>query len=52
MRNFQDIFEAHKLPFISAFYICMTVPLNMTFIECTRNEHVRALWEDLFQIKS
>ena len=27
MRNFQDTFETRKRPFISAFSICMTVPL-------------------------
>ena len=27
MRNFQDAFETRKLSFISAFSICMTVPL-------------------------
>ena len=24
----------------------------MKFIECTKNEHVQALWEGVFQIKS
>ena len=40
MRNFQDTFETRKRPFISAFSICMTVPLkdvyknvNKMFIE-------------------
>ena len=28
MRNFQDNFETRKRSFISAFLICMTVPLN------------------------
>ena len=28
MRNFQDTFETRKRLFISAFLICMTVPLN------------------------
>ena len=28
MRNFQDTFEKRKQLFISAFSICMTVPLN------------------------
>ena len=28
MRNFQDTFESLKRSFISAFSICMTVPLN------------------------
>ena len=27
MPNFQDTFETHKRLFISAFLICMTVPL-------------------------
>ena len=31
MRNFQDIFETRKRSFITAFSICMTVPLNPTF---------------------
>ena len=52
MQNFQDTFETRKRSFISAFSVCMTVPLNMKFIECTRNEHVQALWEGVFQIKS
>ena len=30
MRKFQDIFETRKRSFISAFSICMTVPLNIT----------------------
>ena len=29
MRNFQDTFETQKRSFISAFSICMTVPLNL-----------------------
>ena len=28
MRNFEDNFETRKRSFISAFSICMTVPLN------------------------
>ena len=28
MRNFQDIFETRKRSFITAFSICMTVPLS------------------------
>ena len=28
IQNFQDIFEIHKRTFISAFSICMTVPLK------------------------
>ena len=28
MRNLQDTFETRKRSFISAFSICMTVPLN------------------------
>ena len=28
MRNFQDTFETRKCSFISAFSICMTVPLR------------------------
>ena len=31
MRNFQDIFETPKRSFISAFSICMTVPLMSIF---------------------
>ena len=30
MRNFQDTFETRKRSFISAFSICMTVPLNVS----------------------
>ena len=29
MRNFQDTFETRKRSFISAFSICMAVPLNL-----------------------
>ena len=29
MRNFQDTFETRKCSFISAFSICMAVPLNL-----------------------
>ena len=32
MRNFQDTFETRKQSFVSAFLICMTVPLNVLFI--------------------
>ena len=28
IQNFQDIFEIHKRTFISAFSICMTIPLK------------------------
>ena len=31
MRNFQDTFEASKRSFISAFSICMTVPLSLSY---------------------
>ena len=30
MRNFQDTFKTRKRSFISAFSICMTVPLNIS----------------------
>ena len=33
MRNFQNTFETRKRSFVSAFSICMTVPL--TFFNCT-----------------
>ena len=29
MRNFEDTFETHKRCYISAFSICMTVPVNV-----------------------
>ena len=32
MRNFQDIFETRKQSFISAFSICMTVPLKSSIM--------------------
>ena len=32
MRNFQDPFDGYKKSFISAFSICMTVPLSHTLI--------------------
>ena len=28
MQTFQDTFETRKRPFLSAFSVCMTVPLN------------------------
>ena len=31
MQNFYDIFETRKRSFISAFSICMTVPLNHVY---------------------
>ena len=31
MQNFQDAFETRKRSFISAFSICMTVPLSKAF---------------------
>ena len=39
MRNFQDTFETRKRSFISAFSICITVPLKFNwlgFIEVLR----------------
>ena len=30
MRNFKDTFKTRKRSFISAFSICMTVPLNIS----------------------
>ena len=35
MRNFRDTFETRKWSIISAFSICMTVPLLENFIFCT-----------------
>ena len=32
MPNFQDTFEIRKQPFISAFSICMTVPLKFNWL--------------------
>ena len=32
MQNFQDSFETHKRSFISAFSICMTVPLRKEIV--------------------
>ena len=34
MRNFQYTFETHKQSFISAFTICMTVPLVAVLMHC------------------
>ena len=31
MQSFQDTFETRERSFISAFSICMTVPLNLSF---------------------
>ena len=36
MQNFQDTFETRKRSFISAFSICMTVPL-ITTMQVSRN---------------
>ena len=33
MQNFQDAFESHKRSFISAFSVCITVPLILRIIE-------------------
>ena len=40
MRNFQDTFETWKWSFISAFSICMTVPLILTQIRKNLNFHL------------
>ena len=32
MRNFQDTFKAIKRSFMSAFLICMKVPLRLSFV--------------------
>ena len=40
MRNFQDTFETRKRSCISAFSVCMTVPLN---IECFTSVHLAVL---------
>ena len=37
MRNFQDTFETRKRLFISAFSICMTVPLIEIFASYNPN---------------
>ena len=36
MQNFQDTLEKRKQSFISAFSICMTVPLNKLMITITK----------------
>ena len=33
MQNFQDTFETRKLSFLSAFLVCMTVPLIQEWID-------------------
>ena len=38
MRNFQDTFETRKRSFISAFSICMTVPLTFINLYVTIRE--------------
>ena len=35
MQNFQDTFETSKRLFISAFSICMTVPLSQNEFQCS-----------------
>ena len=40
MQNFQDKFETHKGPFISAFPICMTIPLSYPFLINALNAYV------------
>ena len=35
MRNFQDIFEIRRRLFVSAFSICMTVPLSSEIFFCS-----------------
>ena len=39
MRNFQEAFETPKRSFISAFSVCMTVPLDIIKVIC-RNQAV------------
>ena len=39
MPNFQDIFETHKRSFISAFSICMTVPLSLQ-VSLYKHNHI------------
>ena len=54
MRNFQDSFETRKRSFISAFSICMTVPLSknpkILFEQITLK--LNLLWIDLFAVFS
>ena len=46
MQNFQDTFETRKRSFMSAFSICVTVPLNNN--EIIRDVRGRL---DIFQLK-
>ena len=42
MRNFQDTSETHKRSFISAFPICMTVPINLhSIVVLSKNKDIR-----------
>ena len=44
MQNFQEIFETRQQSFVSAFSICMTVPLRSHFLsvcnKMTVNQHI------------
>ena len=54
MRNFQDTFKTSKRSFISAFWICMTVPLKETrnsYFCVTPKKH-RLMFVSLKRLKS
>ena len=48
MRNFQDTFETRKRSFISAFSICMTVPLIKNFFIKKKKQQVLDVPLELF----
>ena len=49
MRNFQDTFETRKWLFISAFSICMIVPLTLSWRMSlsSKNKSTDLLWKSM-----
>ena len=52
MRKFQDTYETRKRLFISAFSICMTVPLKPKIVEKTDYAHIISAFSFHTQFKS
>ena len=46
MRNFQGTFERRKRPLVSAFLICMTVPLNINPFFLLVHQCQRKAWQN------
>ena len=50
MRNFQDTSETRKHSFISAFLICMTVPLRISSVNVGSEKIERASREEIANV--